>query len=1489
MQTFTKLLSFLIFLFLLIILSTGLNAQHYLSFTEKNDKSGKNSTLPHRNVVDHNTQNVEIEYNFSGAYISSQIIDKTQYDLLNIEGFNKMMDVGRPALPMHNDMIALPMNAIASITVLDAEYIEYEGYYIHPALEPALDVEGAPEPDFVIDQLTYSTNAFFPEQIIEITETPQIRGINIAIAQIRPVQFNPVANRIRVYSRIKYRIEFTGNAKSFNQIALMNSSRLTQNLKNIIINKQSIPNGINTLNNTSGAKDFIIITTNDYLAAADSLAIWKKQLGYDVHLVSKSSWTSQEVRDTIYNCYNSWIPRPDYFVIIGDHNDVPAVLRYTNANPPEEYATDLYYACMDGSVDYYPDMARGRISVSSATEALTVVQKIINYERNPVTDPAFYTNGLNCAQYQDDNNDSYADRRFTHTSEDIRDYLLGLGYQVKRIYYTDFSVNPLNYNNGYYSTGDSIPAELLKPGFSWNGNYTNITATIDSGRFYVLHRDHGYVGGSGWAHPTFVTNNINNLNNGNKLPVVFSINCHTGEFKLNECFAESFLRKANGGAVGIIASSFASYSGYNDGATIGFFDAIWANPGLVPEFGSGGASNPSVSAHEDIFQMGNVMDHGLIRMVQTWRSSRYQFELYHYFGDPAMEIRTALPIAITANHADTIPVGATFITVNNASCSDALATLYYDGELVGKIQLMNGFGHILCQPLLDTSKIAILTLSKHNYIPYIAEITIKNNIQPLNDEACEALQLPVKKYCDPVVADNTSSTSSIGTTVCGNINMNDVWFTSIVPLSGQMIIEGVEVNGGFSNGTMEIYKGNCNNMIYLACDDTSGSGDMPKITLSQMIPGDTVMIRFWNDTSETPGLFSICAYEPNNADYAGLPYFTGFENGLDIHWDTTSSIGNGRIRIDTINQPWDGNFHLLMDVDTAGSYSINSASLYLDLQNHSNIQLSFWWKEFNDESNAEDGVFFSDDGGMNFVKVFDLTGDYQNWAEYIFDVDQLAAIHGLNLSSAFVIKFQQYDNWYMNSDGFAIDNVKVIDLNDSLSYSGIPYSTGFESGLDAHWSATSELYNGRIRVSPYNAPFADLVHLAMDVKFSDYNYNRNEARLHLDLDSEEVVLFTAWFKEFGDESHQEDGIFFSDDGGKNFIKAFNLSGNVNNWTKIFLDVDRLADSLGLVLTDEFVIKFQQYDNGAIGSDGMAIDDIEISRDSIFTEMLVVPDTLFFSTDTATQQIDTAVVYNTGIDTLEVQFNSIPSSRYSAVPINFNVLPGDSQLVVITFSPNKVQNYRGNAIFFANSFPNTDTIYFDGKGTTPPVGFISSNFDTIAFDTMELNITQTKLLEVENTGTLTTNIIGIPVPLGFHIYGDTSFSLSPGASKVVFVRFTPQLSGDYSGPLVVISDANNDTVILKGVGINLSGIDDTENNNLSLFPNPVIDQLNIAFEKSFRSIELHIMNALGEELKVIKTGYQQNITLDFSAFTKGCYYIRLNVDEEMIVRKIVVTH
>ncbi|MEA3495403.1 MAG: C25 family cysteine peptidase, partial [Bacteroidota bacterium] len=733
------------YLLFAILLCNGLYLSAQSSYISFNNKSFKNyETMPVRAVKDYGTEGLEIEYNFKGAMLTSKKINNVEYQFLHIEGFGKLGDIGRPALPAFNDIIALPENATIEVNIQYSKWIDIDTFMIHPALQPALDTEGASEPIFEIDNQLYSRNALYPAQIVDVIEINQLRNTRLALVRICPVQFNPVSRKLRVFSSIKYKIVFKGSGKSFNQISTNNTFRFTKVLKNLALNNRFIPDGIACSSSLpfvessyGPRKDYIIITHSAYQSAADTLAKWKRKMGYSVEVVSRSSWSATQVKDSIHSRYSNWTPKPDYFVIIGDHTGSYAVPGETHTSPNNNsFASDLYYACMNGSGDYVPDMARGRISVSSPSQALSVVQKIINYERYPVSDTNFYQNGLNCAQFQDNNTDDYADRRFAHTSEEIRDYIINRGYNVQRIYYASSSVTPKYYNNGYYSNGQSIPSVLLKSnGYSWNGSSSAITTSINAGKFYVFHRDHGYAGGSGWAHPYYTTSSMNSLSNGRKLPVVFSINCHTGEYQLSECFAEKFLRMTNKGAVGVFAASYYSYSGFNDGLSEGFIDAIWSNPGLVPNFGSGGVSNPSLNNHSDIYTMGDVLNQGLIRMVQTWSGSstyhKYQHELFHYFGEPAMKIWTSTPTSITATHVDTITPSTSSFAISNCSATSAIATLVKGDSLVGKVQLSNGSGSISFSSLANGTNL-VLTITEHNKIPYFDTIRVRYlNVIPI--------------------------------------------------------------------------------------------------------------------------------------------------------------------------------------------------------------------------------------------------------------------------------------------------------------------------------------------------------------------------------------------------------------------------------------------------------------------------------------------------------------------------------------------------------------------------------------------------------------------------------------------------------------------------------------------------------------------------------------------------------------------------------------
>jgi PKD repeat protein len=330
--------------------------------------------------------------------------------------------------------------------------------------------------------------------------------------------------------------------------------------------------------------------------------------------------------------------------------------------------------------------------------------------------------------------------------------------------------------------------------------------------------------------------------------------------------------------------------------------------------------------------------------------------------------------------------------------------------------------------------------------------------------------------------------------------------------------------------------------------------------------------------------------------YAQLPYSTSFETGaLDKYWNVKTSSSVGRIQVTTADYPVHGLYHLTMDTSTSGS-NINEAWLNLDLSGQTNVELTFRWRDLGDDTDSYDGVYFSNDGGKSFVKVLNFTPSALSdtwWSSFTLDVDELAKANGLALTKTFVVKFQQLGYFSSPGDGMAIDEVFVRGNLDG--YSPI-YSTNFEKGtVDSNWSFQRSTSNGNILVNALYAPHSGYYHLTMDTL--NFGYNVNSAMLNLNLEGETDVELAFWLKEFNDETHPDDGVYFSNNGGASFVKAYDFMHSDyldSRWVKYYLDVDELARQNGITLTSNFVVKFQQGDDYMITTDGIALDDVTVS-------------------------------------------------------------------------------------------------------------------------------------------------------------------------------------------------------------------------------------------------------------------------------------------------------
>ena len=163
-----------------------------------------------------------------------------------------------------------------------------------------------------------------------------------------------------------------------------------------------------------------------------------------------------------------------------------------------------------------------------------------------------------------------------------------------------------------------------------------------------------------------------------------------------------------------------------------------------------------------------------------------------------------------------------------------------------------------------------------------------------------------------------------------------------------------------------------------------------------------------------------------------LLFYDGFEGGsLGNAWAVETDY-EGRARIST-SYPAAGSYSLLLDDELGANgkfYSHASAILPLDLSGETQVKLSFWWREFNDENHAADGVFISDDDGATWHQVYSFNDGPATFIGVTIDLDEEADAAGISLNDHFLVKFQFYDNYPAGggtglADGYAIDDVSV--------------------------------------------------------------------------------------------------------------------------------------------------------------------------------------------------------------------------------------------------------------------------------------------------------------------------------------------------------------------------------------------------------------------------------------------------------------------------------
>jgi hypothetical protein len=510
----------------------------------------------------------------------AQVVQRRQgrYGLLSLPGCGYTSSVGEPQLPVIRRLLEVPEGAALSVEV-QADFsraaLADSGIdcLVLPRQQPVPKLPGATKTaPFVSKGVLYQTDQFTSVGLAAFAEAGHLAGRRLVMVEVAPIAYNPVQAALRVANRLTVTLKIEGGKAASSAL----SSRQDALLSRLALNHVPAPAA------KSNAR--LLIIAHDSLASnLTAFVNHKMSLGWavDVANTTTAGVTTNAIRSYIQSRYGNPATRPDALLLVGDTALIPQFISGEDNNPD----TDLYYACMDAGDDWQPELPCGRLSVSSSAQLEAVVNKTILYETAP---PAAWL--ARAALMASDDPTFWALAEGTHNWV-LTNYLQPRGYVSDKLYCV-----------------------------SAGATSQKVREAFNEGCALGIYSGHGSEGG--WAGPAFSQAGVRGLTNAGQYPFVCSFACLTGRYSQQECFAETWQRGSNYGAVEILASSTYSYWDEDDILEKKLFTALF---------------------DEDRLEFGDATLRAKYLYLLYWgptATTRRYFEQYNLFGDPTVSLET---------------------------------------------------------------------------------------------------------------------------------------------------------------------------------------------------------------------------------------------------------------------------------------------------------------------------------------------------------------------------------------------------------------------------------------------------------------------------------------------------------------------------------------------------------------------------------------------------------------------------------------------------------------------------------------------------------------------------------------------------------------------------------------------------------------------------------------------------------------------------------
>jgi len=314
-----------------------------------------------------------LDTNFKELYKIDEIFNYIRID----DEFGIIDSVGLPQLPQLTFDLHVPYNAVEfKIEVISETKQEID---VKRRIMPAQEDINEEEPvfEFQINNDYYRSEGGFCNLPIQLTENFIVFGEQGICVTVFPFVYNPVLKKLIVLSNATFRVSYT---LSREVTETYHSEAKGNYLSSLFMNYQS--SEVKSLQKSGGSPimgRYLMITPPEYESTLTYFANYKRNIGFEVDVFNTNTTGSSasSIKNFIQNRYNNTSTRPDYVLLVGDVDKIPAYEGdpYSGDDNKDDPITDLGYSLLDGN-DNLADVFLGRFSVSTPQELINIIESV---------------------------------------------------------------------------------------------------------------------------------------------------------------------------------------------------------------------------------------------------------------------------------------------------------------------------------------------------------------------------------------------------------------------------------------------------------------------------------------------------------------------------------------------------------------------------------------------------------------------------------------------------------------------------------------------------------------------------------------------------------------------------------------------------------------------------------------------------------------------------------------------------------------------------------------------------------------------------------------------------------------------------------------------------------------------------------------------------------------------------------------------------------